>query len=336
MFKQARSRILFSLLLLAAPLTVCAQSAESEARFSVEPSDPGMLYGVGIKGESFKFTAYVTGAKCYALDFDDGTVEKVPDDDGIALAPDDRAVFVHPYAEVGNYFAKMRAWSDPDCVSGELPPVFTLEVRVKTPPSVRQLPPSIARFTVAQSEPGVAWADFTFSARVSQAQSYKLDFGDGVVASDIEPDLAGEAVRWRHVYKEPKVYTAKMTAERNMGEAVEIELEVSVQAPPPVAAVQWPPVRPVPIVRPERTKPDILPWLLLAAIALLLLQRSGLTEADAGMFDVTRDRGRFEVIGSPSAISMRVRQRKDPWFKISDDAVVQGVQPGRPASRVDS
>jgi hypothetical protein len=326
-FKQARSRILFSLLVLGAPLIVCAQSAELDARFSVVPGGPDSKSSVGFTGEDFTFTAYVDGAVRYEVDFDDGT--------GPLHVPgaEAEAVFDHPYEIEKDYTATLRAFNE----AGELiEPVLTLTISVTRPPVAAQPPPSTAEFSVRPSDPGVAWADFTFAARVSQAESYKLDFGDDVVASDIEPDLAGEAVRWRHVYKEPKVYSAKMTARRNTGEAVEIELQVSVQAPPPVAAVQWPPVRPLPIVRPEPTKPDILPWLLLAAILLLLLRRSGLTDADTGTFDVTRDRGRFEVIGSPNAISMRVRQRKVPWFKISDDAVVQGVQSGRPASRVDS
>ncbi len=323
MCMQAQLRILFLLLVSGAPLTVCAQSQEPTARFSVEPSDPGTPYGVGIQGEVFKFTADVTGAKCYTLGFgDDGEklIKVLPGSDGMA-------VHTHSYANPGKYYAKMTAWSDPDCELGGPPPVFTLEVRVKPRPSIPQPPPSVARFSVAPSGADTSWADFTFTARVSQAERYELDFGDGVVASDIEPDSPGEAVRRRHVYKEPKVYTAKMTALRNTGEVVEIDLLISVKAPPPAVAVQWPPpVRSAATVPSDPAKPDILPWLLLlAAIAILLSRGRGLTDTGLVTFEPTRDRGDLEVIGA--AVSMRVRH-PEPESKISDGAAVISVDNG--------
>jgi hypothetical protein len=129
MCKQAGSRILFLLLVLGTPLIVCAQSQEPRARFSVEPSDPGTPYGVGIQGEPFKFTADVTGAKCYEFGFGDDpeTREEVlPGDNG-------KGVHIHNYKDAGTYYAKLQAWSDRDCELGEPPPVFTLEIHVKLP-----------------------------------------------------------------------------------------------------------------------------------------------------------------------------------------------------------
>lgn len=158
MCKQARSRLLVLLLVLGAPLIVCAQSQEPRARFSVEPSNPGTLYGVGMQGEPFKFTAYVTGARCYELSFGDdpGTREKVlPADDG-------KGIHIHTYNSSGTYNANMQAWSDPDCELGELPPVFTLEIRVEAPPPAPQprtivlVQPSPPAVTVQAPPPAVA------------------------------------------------------------------------------------------------------------------------------------------------------------------------------------
>lgn len=134
MCKQAQSRILCFLLVLGAPLSVCAQSEEPHASFSVEPSDPGTPFGVGIQGEPFKFTADVAEARCYELGFG-GDPEKretvLPGDNG-------KGVYIHTYKDVGTYYVTMQAFSDRDCRLGEPPPVFTLEIQVKAPPAAPQ------------------------------------------------------------------------------------------------------------------------------------------------------------------------------------------------------
>ena len=126
MFPQARSQILWLLLGLGAPLTICAQSHE---RFSVEPGGVDVLRGVGFLETEFKFTADVTDAKCYELDFGDGVVER-----NINPGPDGRAVSSHRYTELGRYTAVMKAWRDTECDPREVPIKLTLEVRVKAPP----------------------------------------------------------------------------------------------------------------------------------------------------------------------------------------------------------
>ena len=260
MFKHAQSRILFLLLMLAAPLAVCAQSQDPSARFSVVPGNPVTNSGFGFTGENFTFTAYVDGAVRYQVDYDDGSdVEQYPvpgaESTGVFDQP---AVFQHPYKQPRNYEATLQAWNE----AGDLIiPELRLTISVRQPPAAAQPPPPIVIFRDPPNDP--------------------------------------------------------------------------VQAPPPVVPEQWPPVRPAPTVRAEPKKPDILPWLLLAAIAILLSQRSGLTGGDPGTFETTTARGTLAVIGSADAVSMRVR-RKEPEFVISDDAVVLGVQPGRPATRVDS
>lgn len=355
MFKQTQARILFMLLLLAAPLTVCAQSYE---RFWVVPGDENGLGGDGSLETVFEFTGDVTEAKCYQIVFGDGdgdrgrhryqNPEKPQDPGGTAF-------LTHSYTKAGNYSAVMRAWRlrdgdedrevncDGDLSELGAPIELSLQITVRRPAPVRRPPPSVPEFSVRRSnasdigidgmEP--TWADFSFDAFVKEADSYELDFDDGVIESNLMPSSVGQAVSRHHRYQEPGVYTAVMTARRNQADLVRLERQVSVQKPQPVVSAQWPKVRPVRTVRPEATKPDTLPWLLLAAIALLLSQRLGMTRGDPGKFETTTERGTLGVIGSPDAVSMRVR-RNEPQIVISDDAVVLGVQPGRPVTRVDS
>ena len=83
MCQQVRSQILLFILVLCTPLTVCAQSLEPHERFSVEPSEPGILYGIGFVETEFKFTADVTDAVRYELDVGDGVIHKLtPGPDG--------------------------------------------------------------------------------------------------------------------------------------------------------------------------------------------------------------------------------------------------------------
>jgi hypothetical protein len=225
MRRRVRTGLLFLIFVLGAPLTVCAQSHE---RFSVEPSEPGTLYGNGYVDTEFRFTADVTEAVRYELDFGDGDIQSdlQPDSDG-------KVVRTHRYARTGRFPAVMRAWRD---APGD-PIVLPLLVRVTESPPVRGPAETHALFSVAASDPNVhddievPWADFTFTADVTDAESYELHFGDDIVARDLSPNPDGTVVR-RHAYKEPGVFRAQMTAWRNTGEVVENELMVSVLAPP--------------------------------------------------------------------------------------------------------
>ncbi len=228
MCQQVRSQILFLILVLCAPLAVCAQSLEPHERFSVEPSEPGIFYGVGFVNTEFIFTADVTGAVRYELDIGDGVIHQLtPGSDG-------KAVYTHSYDDTRNYEAVLKAWRD-----GTIDPiVLPLQVLVKPPPAVPQPTPTHTRFSVAPSDPDfhddieVPWADFTFTADVSGAESYELDFGELAIERDIRPGPDGKAIL-RHIYQEPGSYRAAMKAWRNTGELIENELFVSVQAPPP-------------------------------------------------------------------------------------------------------
>ena len=235
MFQRARFPVLFFLVSLSATLTLYAQDQQPYARFAVEPSDPGTLYGVGLKSDEFRFTADVSDATCYEVDFNDGVVQS-----GIGPGPDGKAVFSHHYATEQTFTAVMRAWRGADCDHAEVHVRLPLEVRVVPPPEVPVPPPSYSQFSVepsrsAPSDAEAPWADFTFTANVSDAESYTLDYGDGAVESDIEPDLAGRAMR-RHVYGASGVYIAKLMAWRNSGESIQSQLLVTVQAPPPTSA----------------------------------------------------------------------------------------------------
>lgn len=228
MCQQVRSQILFLILVLCAPLAVCAQSLEPHERFSVEPSEPGIFYGVGFVNTEFIFTADVTGAVRYELDIGDGVIHQLtPGPDGIAVHTDS-------YDNTRNYQAVLKAWR----VGFIDPIVLPLHVLVQPPPAIQQPTPTHARFSVAPSDPDfhddieVPWADFTFTADVSAAESYELDFGDHVVERNIRPGPDGKAVL-RHIYEEPGSFRAEMIARRNTGEIIENELLVSVQAPPP-------------------------------------------------------------------------------------------------------
>ena len=229
MCQQVRSQVLLLVLALLTPLTVCAQSQKPHERFSVEPSESGILYGTGFVETDFKFTADVTEAVRYELNVGDGIIHK--------LTPglDDKAVHHHRYTDLRNYTAVLNTWRD-----GTINPIrLELQVLVKPPPSVPHPTPTHARFIVAPSDPDihydveVPWADFTFTADVTDAVRYEMDYGDLVVELDIRPGPDGKA-KLRHVYGEPGSFRAEMKAWRNTGELIENELVVSVQAPPPL------------------------------------------------------------------------------------------------------
>lgn len=325
MCKQVQPRILFLLLVLGAPLAVCAQSHE---RFSVVPGDESGQGALGSWLIDFEFTADVTEAKCYELDF--GEKPKSDENNVIRVTPrgSDGVLRSHKYKKPGTYWAVMKAWRLPegdadrevDCEAdlGGLAGPIELTLRIEVLPSgpLTPPPPSVERFSATASDPTiddeVTWADFTFTAYVTGATSYDLNFGDGDAESGIRPRPAGEAVLRHHHYKKPGVYTAVLTARRSSGKSIELKQQVVVEAPAPVVSEQWPKVRPVATVPPEPAKLDLLPWFLLSAVMIATALSRGwrLTRTDPVTFEATRDRGQVEVTDSTAAsdaVSMRVR-----------------------------
>lgn len=212
---------------------------------------------------------------------------------------------------------------------------------------------------------------FTFTAEVPQANCYALDFGDDPPESPtIKPGASGKA-EFVHRYEKPGGYTAVMQAWRtsecvtevsNLPPLKQLSLrirvnpfpaaptvqappppvpvqlparEIFVQAAPPAVSQQWPPLRPlapIPARPAEPAESDFLLWLLVvAAIALLRPGGGGVTAAEGVTFEMTRDRGRGKVNGSPTAdeaVALRVSWRHEPQFAVADDAVLLGVRPG--------
>ena len=147
---QSRFGILILLFLLGTPPTIYAQSHE---RFSVVPSNSGLLYGAGYIETEFTFTLDVTGATQYELDFGDRS-QPVTD---FSLDPAGIVTHSHRYGAIGNYVAKMNAWRN--AVSE--PIALEIEVRVQQRPSLPQAAPSHARFSVVPTEPQI-YADVSF------------------------------------------------------------------------------------------------------------------------------------------------------------------------------
>lgn len=228
MGQTIRSRILL-LLVFGVPVHAYAQSY---ARFSVEPSDPALQAGIGVPGTEFTFTADVSDAQSYRIEFDDGDhVERV-----IQPGADPEVIVSHSYDRPSRFVAKLIArLSSGETI--ELP----LNVRVEPPPSPAQSREEYARFSVAPSDTNnfddiiYPWADFTFIAEVSNAESYDVDFGDGIVERNLAPGPNGRAAV-RHSYSEPGDYKARMNASRDNGETVEQVVSVSVTAPPESAS----------------------------------------------------------------------------------------------------
>jgi hypothetical protein len=203
-------------------------NAQSYAKFSVEPSDPALQAGIGVPGTKFTFTADVSDAQSYRIEFGDG------DHDERVIQPgaDPRAVVSHSYDRPDRYVAKLIARQSSG-ESIELP----LDVRVEPPPSPAQSREKHAAFSVSPSDPDdhddivYPWADFTFIADVSNAESYEVDFGDDKVERNIAPGPDGRATV-RHSYSEPGEYRAIMNASRDNGDTVEQVVWVSVTVPP--------------------------------------------------------------------------------------------------------
>lgn len=212
-------------MVLSAPVDAYAQS---HARFSVEPSDPARQAGIGEPGQVFTFKADVAGAESYRFEFDDGNFEEITVEPGAGTI----VTVTHPYEREGRYEANLIA----RLASGE-PIELPLQIRIERPVSPVRPGEDYARFSVSPSQtddPGEiagAWADFTFIADVSNAESYAIDFGDGVVEGNIAPGPDGRSAV-RHRYSEPGEYRALMNALRNSGETVEQAVSVSVVAPP--------------------------------------------------------------------------------------------------------
>lgn len=196
--------------------------AQSYARFSVEPSDPALRAGVGPPGTEFTFTADVTDARSYRIDFDDGTGPVVRI---VQPGSDSRVVIPYTYDEAGRYLAKLTAVS----AAGESIEL-QLNVRVEVPAPPSRPAEGYARFSVSPDEQG-DWADFIFVADVSNAESYDIAFGDDAAARNVAPGANGRAVL-QHRYSQPGEYTARMNALRNSGETVEQVVLVSATSPP--------------------------------------------------------------------------------------------------------
>jgi hypothetical protein len=174
--------------------------------------------------------------------------------------------------------------------------------------------PLTARFSVALTDPNLdddveyPLKDFTFTAEVTDAESYGLDFGDGSdPLTNIVPD-PDDTVTLRHVYNSPGDYDAVMTARRVNGDSVASTLLVAIQFPPVV---------------PKSTN---LPWILLMIVLLLiilwLVWKLASTLSTGGVtFEPTIDRGRVRMVGSTTlddAVSLRVH-RDEGHVSISTD-----------------
>ena len=202
--------------------TPLVSHAQSHARFSVEPSNPARQAGVGAPGTEFTFTADVSDATSYRIEFDaEHSQEYVLQPD-----TDSRVTFKHTYDEAGRYVAKLIA-SRPPNEEIEL----SLNVRVELPPPPPQPAEEHARFTVSPGDPN-DWASFTFTADVSNAESYEVNFGDGNVESNLAPEPDGRAIV-AHSYSGSGDYEAVMNALRNSGEEVLQTVSVLVEAPQP-------------------------------------------------------------------------------------------------------
>ncbi|MBT8102155.1 MAG: PKD domain-containing protein [Gammaproteobacteria bacterium] len=208
------------LVLLIFGVPICGQ-AQSHARFSVEPSDPELQAGVGAPGTEFTFTADVADAESYRIEI---VNDRPPVDAVIDPGADAVGTYTHTFDRAGRYPVKLTATQ----TSGELIEL-ELNVRVEAPPSAPRPPAEHARFTVLQSDSD-DWADFTFIADVSNAESYDVDFGDNVIARNIAPDGNGRATL-RHRYSSPGDYSAVMNALRNDGATIEQTIQVSATQP---------------------------------------------------------------------------------------------------------
>ncbi|NNF51208.1 MAG: hypothetical protein HKN59_02100 [Gammaproteobacteria bacterium] len=318
-----------------------AQNIRDLASFSITPSEPGIAAGSGFVGDEFQFKAELSTAKCFELAPEAGFDPPLrqPAADGVA-------VFTHKYEDVGTYRATMRAYRDRDCDDPDLQldeayaVKLDLDVIVKRPPVISETPASRAQFLVARSDPGdpARWAEFVFTADVSQARSYLLDAGDGKGLQQVTSRLPG-GVRIPYRYDSPGKFTAVLQAERASGESVELRQLVTVVKPPPVRtavtapvkATQWPDATRVTSAAPEGEDDDLLLWLLLAAGAVVALGSltPGMAATEVLDFVPTKDRGTFNVASSTdrnNLLATRVWWRDSPRFRLSDGAAVTNIR----------
>ncbi|MBT8085888.1 MAG: hypothetical protein HKN35_07070 [Woeseia sp.] len=342
MRNELHLKFLILLVVLGAPLLANAQSS---LRFSVVPGDESGLIGVGTTNTDFRFSVNAAGALCYQIDFGDGnrTASSPPSSTGMALHP-------HSFARPGRYVATMRAWwpdadvdfESVDC-SADLsalpaPIELRLQIVVRPPSAIPQPARPTAIFSVALSGPATAAdgpsdadaRDFTFTAFVTGARRYQINYGDGVVEAELSPQSVGDGVIRRHQYEDPGSYLAVLTARSGSGELVELVRQVTVQEPVSIVPVQWPTTRAAPTLPEKGDRSDFLAWLLLLAaiIASLRFGGSSPVPADPLTFEATRDRGRSTVTGGKAAsdaVSVRLRT-KQPEFEISKEAATLDAQ----------
>lgn len=124
-----RAGLKFAMLMLA--FATVQAHAQSHARFWVEPADRATSAGIGTPDTEFTFTADVTDALRYRIDFGDGTVE-----DQITPRADDTAQRIHRYRRAGDYTATMTAWRTDEVIS------LPISVRVTAPPPPAVVPPA--------------------------------------------------------------------------------------------------------------------------------------------------------------------------------------------------
>ena len=349
MIRQVRSRVLFPLLMLGMALNVCAQSPHPEqphAKFSVDPSEEGALYGTGIWDTPFTFIADVSDVSHYEIDFGDDTVvacdmrgamrcDEVANAKCTRLEGSDHVVrCVHRYKRWDNYATKLTAIRDSD-QGAQI--VLPLDIKLKLAPEPTPARVGFSARLSKEIHTDVEFpeADYTFTAYMDDAESYELDFGDkddpdnrrlNTDPASIEPESEDRGIR--HVYKRPGSYTAAVKAWSNAGDEVKNELTVVVRefteptVPPPKAK----PIVEQPVVVTLPPPPRTWNWLwglllMLAALAVLVGTFVVPTvgpmpppvPVPTGSPDVTFNTrvgwGRTQVVGSAKpdrAISMRL------------------------------
>ena len=324
-----------------------------QASFYIEPSEPGIAAGGGNLTDTFTFSGDVTDAKCFELALKDGDSHlesfRSPQ---TKVAEDGKASFSHRFSEAKRYTAILKAYKQQDCDPGPLKREsnqveFELDVVVRSPRVVQDAPPEFARFSVEPSSPSDSsqWRNFVFTANVSGATRYDLDFGDGddSVQNTIRPEGSDKEIRRTYRYRNAGDYPAVLLAARNTGETVEIRQLVSVRRPPlppaaaPTARIQpsqWPRIDASP--RPQESEEsDTLFLLLLLAgtLAALSLLHPGVPATEIVKFVPIADRGRSgPKPGDADGMASMLVWRSAARFSMSSDAQVIRARQETPRS----
>ena len=257
MLRQVRLRTLFLLVALGVSFGVCAQSQHPDtphAKFAVDTSGPNLFYGVGTRDKDVRFSADVSDASSYELDFgDDVAVVCRPGDDPVCgsvkgvqckLEPNSDHVIscIHRYNNLRKYTVELKAVR----TSGETITPLQMLVAVEPPPSVPEPVTSEVIFSATLSDPEIykdivlPEKDLTFTAYIDDAESYELDFGDEKenIERNIDPDRieprSGDRGGIRHVYQRSGNYKAVVKAWSNRGDQVKNEVIVTVRETSPL------------------------------------------------------------------------------------------------------